>query len=477
MKNSFRIMVMTAMTALLLGSCNTDAPTAEETAAPSVVDNTTTVQSSAPATTSKPQERIVRDLSDPAFDPTRDSTQSNVGSNAFNQIMENEYGFYYNSAYFDKLSLHFYDKETGKTIYLCGKPECLHDGNEFCTATSNRYLSMSTALYGDKLYISVIDDPGNDREDFKWKLLAAGFDGSSLSEVCEIVKSEINYTPVNRIGGLYQCMVLHRGKALVPYSLHDPSTVNDHYSYILGYTVIDLATGKIEYTEEFVNMEAGNYKAAGNAFYYLAENEEKSTDKKGVYDIYRYDITAKKSERLDIYESLGAYLGHEPETYGCPSFVVADNKIWFISGDYTLKDNGIYVYDLATGETRSFTELEEISPDQMNSAGRTISVPFTIYGSEDLTYDGKYLYLSNLRFTQAYDPHDPNIRVIGTDGKYYGEIKYDFGSYHGHYSVSFLNGNVYLQTTERVISAPVDDILQGQDSWQEIFTFQDVEYR
>lgn len=55
------------------------------------------------------------------------------------QVMETENG-YYNTA----MGLAYYDKATGKSLYLCSKPECVHDGSEYCTATfGDMYISSS----------------------------------------------------------------------------------------------------------------------------------------------------------------------------------------------------------------------------------------------------------------------------------------------------------------------------------------------
>lgn len=406
--------------------------------------------------------------------PMLDSVQSNIGNNVFNQIMETENGFYYNS--FQDMSLHFYDKRTGKTIYLCGRPECRHDGSEFCTATSKKYSVMSTAMYGDKIYISALEiKKAETRESDVWKLLAVDFDGSSMSDVGTILQTENGFAATKLVDE-EQAMVLHRGKAIVSYAAYDVETFgSENYSYINGYVVVDLATGHIDHKEEYDNVYATGFRAEGDAFYYRVQNKELSDPFYGtVYDIYRYDINEKKSEKLDIYESLTAALGHEPETYRLRSFAVVDNKVYYITGDDKAETVGGFIYDTETGVTREFTELKDI---MLDVPGQDYKVLFFFYGQEDITYDGKYLYIGKTQFTQIYAPYrTPHFYVIGTDGTFYGDITYDLGGYNGPYTTCFANGNVYLQTQDKMISASVEELLKGNDDWHEVFTFEDVRY-
>ena len=60
-------------------------------------------------------------------------------------------------------------------------------------------------------------------------------------------------------------------------------------------------------------------------------------------------------------------------------------------------------------------------------------------------------------------------------GKYYGKIEYKFDGYYGLYAMNFLNGNVYIQTDEKVVYCAVEDLLGGNEDWQEAYTFEDVE--
>ena len=66
-------------------------------------------------------------------------------------VMETENGYYYNVCDMN-LSLRYTEKTTGKDIFLCARPECMHDGNEKCTATYNFLEISNSILYDNSIY-------------------------------------------------------------------------------------------------------------------------------------------------------------------------------------------------------------------------------------------------------------------------------------------------------------------------------------
>ena len=46
----------------------------------------------------------------------------------------------------------FADATTGESVYLCAKPECMHDGSDYCIATNKNYNIMELVWYEDMLY-------------------------------------------------------------------------------------------------------------------------------------------------------------------------------------------------------------------------------------------------------------------------------------------------------------------------------------
>ena len=74
-------------------------------------------------------------------------------------IMETEQGFYTNVPEFLNygINIKFTEKITHKQVYLCAKPECMHDGGEMCTATYKNLYSINSVLYDGAVYTLVID--------------------------------------------------------------------------------------------------------------------------------------------------------------------------------------------------------------------------------------------------------------------------------------------------------------------------------
>ena len=55
-------------------------------------------------------------------------------------------------------ALRYYDEASGETVYVCAKPNCLHDGNEFCTATTRTYTLLSDPVYLDGYVYAIASD-------------------------------------------------------------------------------------------------------------------------------------------------------------------------------------------------------------------------------------------------------------------------------------------------------------------------------
>lgn len=53
--------------------------------------------------------------------------------------------------------LYYVDKESGKKIYLCDKPNCTHD-NKDCNAYVEGLTNTAPVIYNDRLYFIVMED-------------------------------------------------------------------------------------------------------------------------------------------------------------------------------------------------------------------------------------------------------------------------------------------------------------------------------
>ena len=86
-----------------------------------------------------------------------DYISSNRPMNNWNSIMETENGYYTTHALLStSLTLRYYDKATQKCIYLCSKPECAHDGNEYCVATNSNLSILHSYMRGEYIYMNTV---------------------------------------------------------------------------------------------------------------------------------------------------------------------------------------------------------------------------------------------------------------------------------------------------------------------------------
>ena len=184
-----------------------------------------------------------------------------------NAVMKTDTGYYYSQNGFRGLSLHYYDEKNAKSMYLCNKPECRHDGNEFCAATSDKYSVAGTTLYSNALYINTIEET---ETSYEFKLLKAALDGSSLSEV-------VTYFSVNSVGVGVSAddLVIHRNKAFLGYSAG--TSDNDQVGFN-GTAIYDLETGELSYLGEKegdIEITQHSFCGYGDYMYFITAEKYK----------------------------------------------------------------------------------------------------------------------------------------------------------------------------------------------------------
>lgn len=91
-------------------------------------------------------------------------------------IMETEKGYYTNTNGYNGHMLRYYERDTENQIFLCAKPECLHDGNESCAATYKNLKCINTLLYDGAIYTLAVEDG----DVISYSLYKAALDGTSF---------------------------------------------------------------------------------------------------------------------------------------------------------------------------------------------------------------------------------------------------------------------------------------------------------
>ena len=132
-------------------------------------------------------------------------------------VMVTEKGYYYyNTREFsgsnETMGLRYVDAETGTDIFLCNKPECRHDGDQFCSATNKKYEISATFLYGDRIYAVATEETDTQ---YLQKLLSVTLDGSELNE--ELTVYALEKTGGKWFGNCFSFLI-HRNKAIIGFS-------------------------------------------------------------------------------------------------------------------------------------------------------------------------------------------------------------------------------------------------------------------
>ena len=287
-------------------------------------------------------------------------------------VMVTEKGYYYyNTREFsgsnETMGLRYVDAETGTDIFLCNKPECRHDGNQFCSATNKKYEISATFLYGDRIYAVATEETDTQ---YLQKLLSVTLDGSELNE-------ELTIYTLEKTGGKWfgNChgFLIHRNTAIIGFGFSTAGVEPKH-----GTAIVDLNTGDVVYLDEEPlseeNIVVNNLNAYGDTIYYCKKEGKKNV-------LCRYHIadgTVDSCELLAGFNQKYAVLDEDTIVY--------------------MKSSGkaICVYRPSTGENTEHRLLEtEISyGEDGEKIEKTVE-----YEGDGIKTDGTYLYVPQQRAT------------------------------------------------------------------------------
>lgn len=292
-------------------------------------------------------------------------------------MMRTDKGFYY-YVYSDK-GLHYYDMATGKNMFLCNKPECRHDGNEFCVATNQKYLTLNTCMYNDVILKYVAEQTDTK---YSFKVLSVALDGSGMNEVATTLEFE---KPTEGFA-VYQCfMYVHRNKAFLTMAGAGQAEIEEYY----GAAILDLNTKEVTYLDEEPfssnNVLVQNVSAVGDYFYYCRKEGKKLL-------LHRYNITDGTEESFRLLPNFeGEYV------------VVDEDIIAYIKSSGT----AICTYQISTGYNteqtrmmRQFYEKVWLDGDYQKSGEMKESMVV------QLETDGTYIYAAEPR--REYVKDDEN---------------------------------------------------------------------
>ena len=396
-------------------------------------------------------------------------------------IMKNVDGYYYSTSYTavngvttSFFVLSYYDTKTGKTIPLCSKPQCMHDGDQFCVATSYKKEAMFQdnwdALYNGYIYrITELDTDieGSDSKAFDYRLYRYDLQGNERSFITRLYDPIMKNDNDGTITFLSDA-IFHLGKLF--YTMNgDSDTVGELY-------ILDLESGKRK--QIIIPENEDGIKRTSNAvcsitadgdYLYFAIIYTKTKDSNVIYDktiLYRYNI---KSGEINTISAM-------PDIYS--SFAVNNGIIYYTTVDRANNTFSLYSYDIEKDKT---TVIEE-NVQQGYLEGKHISESNRV----KVYTDRQYLYISTCGDYQykrenSYQ-YETDFYVYSLDGKQLlhglkglptdipewsfifraldGYIYLDFNSYTPKGETDTLSG-VYMIKTE--------DLINGKTDWTKLY--------
>ena len=402
-----------------------------------------------------------------------------AGTNVYNRIMKGTDGYYYSQHpweyrenatgemkvyYYNEMPLYYYDTETGKSIILCSKPQCLHDGNEFCAATSSKGQLYYNCLYNG--YIYKINSKRTEVEDtLVLQLLRADLQGNELSLVTDIAQFIDRYPPK------LHNVVVHCGKMFITMTTYVAEDSGTKHLY-----VIDLESGEVK---EINVPDAQKYEtyaymtADGDYLYYTTEDIK--------YDsINKYMIRELKTvmHRYNIKTGETEILSALPDAYS--SFTVNSGIIYYTVVDRAENTFSLYAYDTAKNETKTLIENHKLDyvDGKYLSERNNVSV-FT---------DRKYLYVltaGRYNICNSMNKADAEFHIYDFDGKKLYEgvpgidkertewWEYEFSAIDGnvyfYYNISDNSDALYFDEITGLYTIKTEDLINGKTDWTRLY--------
>ncbi len=376
------------------------------------------------------------------------------------QVMETENG-YYNTA----MGLAYYDKATGKALYLCSKPECTHDGSDFCTATFGDMYISSSYMYGDYIYISGAEISEN--EDLQYKLLRAKNDGTELTEVGTFQKTKGEQMFLEHRNN--RQLVIHRDWAVIPFDDFDLPTLMENAS--LNTMLMNINTGEYkrlpegDYKVTDTQYGQGSYFPSGEWLYYVIEPKNYINTK----HLYRYNFETGITERVDVTPRL-------------TDFAVYDGYIYYTIPAADNEPSKLFRYDITSGENTDISQGLTINGKAPTDLG--------------IKCDGEYILIQDEAHKSPFegiffDSEQVTYAISYMQGEKLCEFTVTLEQTGTHeFETKLVNGNIYLcyeyvlmtengiesvfSGIESALSCPIEDILSGKADWTEAFSFTEV---
>lgn len=412
--------------------------------------------------------------------PENDPGNTNTMYHGFmDSIMKGDNGYYYIGSYEKNGTVVarevplFYDMKTGSSVILCGKPECMHDGNEFCVATARERWTVCFkecySLYNGYIY-RIYDCMLTSKEGYTGK-----------NEI-RVKRFDLRGNECSNLGCIMECitegdeqmaevsnLIFHRGRLYFAMSNCDEG---DLFWF-------DLETGEKKQIVIPKNEEGGRMSnpsglvAEGDYFYYAIRytkywpNSHK-TENDVIYDktvLRRYNILTEETETISAL----------PDIYS--SFTVNDGIVYYTTVDRVENTFSLYSYNISEDKTTTIADkLQQNFMDKKH-----------LNGSARVITDRKYLYISTGYHSNG-DKDSPEYEndfyIYSLDGEQLlhglDNLPADIPKWSYQYKV--LDGEIYMDfngsskqnddtsdTISGVYMIKTEDLINGSSDWTRLY--------
>lgn len=395
-------------------------------------------------------------------------------------IMKGEDGYYHRGNY-QASEYHYvsgipfyYDNKTGKSTVLCSKPQCLHDGNEFCAASAQEnsaIINLSAfSLYDGYIYnlynLRRLDEEGHLDSFYEIKLKRYDLRGNECSDLGVIASFAVESGKY--IANVHQHLY-HCGKLYYTMSYYDEGEL----------FVFDLKSRENKKIEIPPNAEGGRNNglrgltADGDYLYYAIRytkyrKNSMMTENDVVYDdtvLRRYNIKTGETEVISAM----------PDIYD--SFTVNDDIVYYTVIDGANNTFSLYSYDIS--EDKITALAENLQQNYLNRYHFSRGV--------QITTDRKYLYISTGCSTsnnQDSSDYENDFYVYSLDGEQLlhglDNLPADIPDW--QYDMNVLDGEIYLDFDDMsrtgndandmisgVYMIKTEELINGSGNWKRLY--------
>lgn len=289
------------------------------------------------------------------------------------EVLQTEKGYYY----LNNCNIRYVDTATGNDIYLCNKPECRHDGNEFCVATNDKYQIYAMRLYNGKL-LAVASEVTE--TELVYKLLLIEPDGSAMDELVTYMTMAISGQVLYGMPDGFDEFQIHRNWVMLPFSSGFSSDDVVYFSdtSFYGTALYNLDTGELVYLDEepFGKENGAVFSIQGyKDWIYYCKSEE------GKARLHRYNLTDGTDESYTLFPSFAGVYGIKDENtvvyVKCNGTSKVSNEICLCHTDTGENETAATLMRMESGKWLDGTEYER---------ERMVDVL-------DMTMDDTYIYV------------------------------------------------------------------------------------